>query len=104
MFIALLGTANSLMWPAIWPLAINRLGKFTKTGSSLLVMGIGGGALIPLLYGYFADIFDPKQAYWILIPCYLFIAFYASRGYRAGLSMIPVEQGKPIVKEEQQVL
>ncbi len=54
--IALLGLANSLMWPAIWPLALADLGRFTKIGSSLLVMGIAGGALIPLLYGRLVDV------------------------------------------------
>lgn len=84
-FIAMLGIANSLMWPSIWPLAIHGLGRFTRTGSSMLVMAIGGGAVIPLLYGYLADAWSPRQAYWILIPCYLFITFYAVRGYRAGM-------------------
>jgi FHS family L-fucose permease-like MFS transporter len=82
LFIALLGLANSLMWPAIWPLAINGLGKFTKIGSSLLIMGIAGGALIPLLYGRLSDIFSPQKAYWILVPCYLFIWYYAARGHK----------------------
>ncbi len=85
LFIALLGLANSLMWPAIWPLAINGLGRFTKTGSSLLVMAIGGGALLPLLYGHLADLFNPGQAYWMLLPCYAFISFYALKGYKTGL-------------------
>ena len=82
LFIALLGLANSLMWPAIWPLAIGDLGRFTKTGSSLLIMAIAGGALIPLLYGRLADIFNPQEAYWILVPCYLFIAYYANWGHK----------------------
>ncbi|MFD2148510.1 hypothetical protein [Mucilaginibacter antarcticus] len=82
LFIALLGLANSLMWPAIWPLAINGLGKFTKIGSSLLIMGIAGGALLPLLYGRLSDVYSPRYAYWILIPCYLFIAYYATWGHR----------------------
>ena len=84
-FIAMLGVANSLMWPSIWPLAIHGLGRFTRIGSSMLVMAIGGGAVIPLLYGHLADAWSPRQAYWILIPCYIFITFYALRGYRAGL-------------------
>jgi glucose/galactose transporter len=82
LFIALLGLANSLMWPAIWPLAIADLGRFTKVGSSLLIMAIAGGALIPLLYGRLADVFNPQQAYWILVPCYLFIAYYAMKGHK----------------------
>lgn len=82
LFIALLGLANSLMWPAIWPLAIADLGRFTKTGSSLLIMAIAGGALLPLLYGRLADMFNSQQAYWILIPCYLFIAYFATFGHK----------------------
>ena len=80
LFIALLGLANSLMWPAIWPLAIADLGRFTKVGSSLLIMGIAGGALLPLLYGRLSDVFSPQHAYFILIPCYLFILYYAAFG------------------------
>jgi len=80
--IALLGLANSLMWPAIWPLAIADLGRFTKIGSSLLIMGIAGGAILPLVYGYFADLINPQQAYWIMVPCYLFILYYAAAGHK----------------------
>jgi glucose/galactose transporter len=81
-FIALLGLANAIMWPAIWPLAIDGLGRFTKIGSSLLIMGIAGGALLPLLYGRFVDLFNPTQAYWILVPCYLVIFYYAYSGHK----------------------
>lgn len=83
-FVALLGLANSLVWPSVWPLAIDGLGKFTKIGSSLLVMAISGAAVMPLLYGWLADRFDPNQAYWLVIPCYLIIGWYATVGYRAG--------------------
>ncbi|HWD90345.1 MAG TPA: sugar MFS transporter [Mucilaginibacter sp.] len=80
--IALLGLANSLMWPALWPLALDGLGKFTKRGSSLLIMGIAGGAAIPYLYGYLADKFSPQYAYGILLIIYLFILYYATRGHK----------------------
>ena len=80
--ISLLGLANSLMWPAIWPLAIADLGRFTKTGASLLIMGISGGALLPLLYGYLADQLNPQHAYVIMFPCYLFIWYYAVYGHK----------------------
>lgn len=83
-FIALLGLANSLMWPAIWPLALAGVGRFTKAASSLLVMGIAGGAVIPLLYGALADHWNPQEAYWIMIPCYLFILYYAIAGHNVG--------------------
>ncbi|MBF8963641.1 sugar MFS transporter [Pontibacter sp. FD36] len=81
-FIALLGLANSLMWPAIWPLALADLGRFTKAASSLLVMGIAGGAILPLVYGALADIINSQQAYWIMVPCYLFILYYAMAGHK----------------------
>lgn len=83
-FIALLGLSNSLMWPALWPLALAGLGRFTKAGSSLLVMGIAGGAVIPLLYGRLADIWSPQHAYWIMVPCYLFILYYSTKGHNVG--------------------
>ena len=84
--IAALGFANSIMWPAIWPLAIDGLGKHIKTASALLIMAIAGGALMPLLYGYLAglDSVGSKLAYMILIPSYLFILFFAVRGYKIG--------------------
>jgi len=84
LFIALLGLANSLVWPAIWPLALAGLGRFTKIASSLLIMGIAGGAVIPLCYGALADVVNPQQAYWIMVPCYLFIFYYATLGYKVG--------------------
>ncbi len=82
MFIAALGFANAIMWPAIWPLAIDGLGRFTKLGSSLLIMAIAGGALLPLLYGKMADIFNSHEAYWIAVPAYLFIFYYAFSGHK----------------------
>lgn len=81
-FIALLGFANAMVWPSIWPLALAGLGKFTKAGSALLVMGIAGGAIIPLFYGWLVDIIGNQQAYWIMIPLYLFILFYGMRGHK----------------------
>ncbi|MEI6696324.1 MAG: sugar MFS transporter [Bacteroidota bacterium] len=81
-FIALLGLANALVWPAIWPLALNGLGRFTKTASALLIMAIAGGATLPLVYGWLADVFNRQQAYWIAIPCYLVILYYAIRGHK----------------------
>lgn len=82
LFISLLGLANALVFPAIWPLAIDGLGRFTKVGASFLIMALAGGAIIPLLYGALADSWNPQSAYWILMPCYLFILYYASYGYK----------------------
>jgi MFS transporter, FHS family, L-fucose permease len=92
LMIAILGFANAVMWPAIWPLAINGLGKFTKTGSAILVMGIAGGATLPLIYGRLVDIsfIGNQKAYWILIPCYLFILYYAFKGHKIKLRNLEI--------------
>lgn len=83
---AVLGFTNSVVWPAIWPLAINHLGKFTKTGSALLIMGIVGGAVLPPLYGKFSEVLGSRQmAYSLMIPCYLFILYFAWSGHKLGL-------------------
>jgi MFS transporter, FHS family, L-fucose permease len=82
MFVAILGFANAIVWPAIWPLAIHDLGKFIKTGSAVLIMAIAGGALLPLAWGWWSDHFNSQQAYWILLPCYLVILLYASWWYK----------------------
>ena len=86
LMIAALGFANSIMWPAIWPLAIEGLGKFMKIGSALLIMGIAGGAILPLVYGALADVksIGAGQAYWIMAPCYLFILYFAMKGHKVG--------------------
>ncbi|MET3128922.1 glucose/galactose transporter [Arcicella rosea] len=81
-FVAMLGLANALMWPAIFPLAIKGLGKKTEFGSALLIMGIGGGAILPYFYGKLAESFGIQEAYLILIPCYLYILFFATIGHR----------------------
>ena len=81
-FVAILSLSCSLMYPAIWPLAITELGKFTKKGSSLLVASIGGGALIPLLFGFLKDLVGCQNAYWVCLPFYLLIMFYAYWGYK----------------------
>jgi glucose/galactose transporter len=99
LFVAALGIANALVWPAIWPLTLEGLGKFTKTGSALLIMAISGGAIIPPLYGRIVDakklefIANGLQeadalanastaSYWILIPCYLLILLFAVWGHK----------------------
>lgn len=78
--VTILGLANSLLWPAIFPLALADLGKFTKRGSSLLVMGIIGGAVLPLIFGHVADIWSYQYAYLVCLPSYLFILYYALSG------------------------
>ncbi|SFD05357.1 glucose/galactose transporter [Chitinophaga sp. CF118] len=95
-FIALLGLANALMWPAIWPLAIYKLGRFTKIGSALLVMGIAGGAILPQIYGglynskslfnfLFSESIDFRHAFlYCMVPCYIYILYYAVAGHKVG--------------------
>lgn len=80
--VGLLGLANSLVWPAIWPLALKGVGKFTSAASGILVMGIAGGAVLPLLYGTLAHSIGAHQAYWIALPCYLYILYYALAGHK----------------------
>ncbi|MFD2555719.1 sugar MFS transporter [Sphingobacterium tabacisoli] len=81
-FIVLLGFANSLVWAGIWPLALSDLGRFTKQGGALLIMGLCGNAIMPMIYGHYADVFDLKTAYWVLVPCYLYLIFYAVKGHK----------------------
>ncbi len=86
-FIALLGLANALMWPAIFPLAIDGLGKFTKFASALLIMGIAGGAIIPLVYTNLRDAahFSNSLSFFAcMLPCYVYIFYYAVKGFRVG--------------------
>lgn len=99
LFVAALGIANALVWPAIWPLTLNGLGKFTNKGSAMLIMAISGGAIIPPLYGKIVDADKHKliaagmqeadattmaatSSYWILIPCYVLILFFAIWGHK----------------------
>lgn len=81
-FVVLLGLANSLVWAGIWPLALDGLGRFTKLGASIMIMGLCGNAIMPLFYGYFADLYNVRLAYWVLFPCYLYLVFYAFHGHR----------------------
>ena len=81
-FVTLLGLPNALIYAGIWPLAIRNLGRFTKNGSSVLVMGLCGNAILPLCYGHFADGIGTRAAYWVLLPCFLYLVFYAVYGHK----------------------
>jgi len=81
-FVVLLGLANSLVWAGIWPLALDGLGRFTKLGASIMIMGLCGNAILPLFYGYLADLYDVRFAYWVLFPCYLYLVYYAAYGHK----------------------
>lgn len=81
-FIALLALGCSLMWPALWPLAMADLGKFTKAGSSLLIMAMAGPVIILPLLGFLKDSYGMQNAYWICVPSFLFILYYGVKGYK----------------------
>jgi len=82
-FVVLLGLANSLVWAGIWPLALDGLGRFTKLGASVMIMGLCGNAIMPLTYAYIADAsHSVRLGYWVLFPCYLYLMFYAFHGHR----------------------
>lgn len=81
-FIVLLGFANSMIWAGIWPLSMDRLGRFIKIGAAILIMGLSGNAVMPLLYGHLADIYGLQNAYLVLLPCYVYLLFYAYKGYK----------------------
>ena len=85
-FVAALGFANAMMWPAIFPLAINRLGKFTEKGAAILIMGIVGGAIIPKAFASLKEQYNFQAVFVaLIIPCYFYILFYSIKGYRAGM-------------------
>ncbi|HEY6976450.1 MAG TPA: sugar MFS transporter [Chitinophagaceae bacterium] len=81
-FVVLLGLANSLVWAGIWPLALDGLGRFTKLGASVMIMGLCGNAIMPLVYGWLADLYNVRIAYLVLLPCYLYLVFYAFYGHK----------------------
>jgi FHS family L-fucose permease-like MFS transporter len=82
--VALLGLANALVWPAVWPLALAGLGALTPKASALLIMGIAGGALLPLVYGALSEQMGASSAYWVLLPCYGMILYYALYGCKVN--------------------
>lgn len=83
LFVALFGLANAMVWPAVWPMALRGLDKHeTGTGSALLIMGIAGGAIIPVIFGALTEnSVDPRVGYMVMLPCYLFILYYALVGH-----------------------
>lgn len=81
-FLAMIGVPNALIWAGIWPLALDGLGKYAKQGSALLIMGLCGNAILPMIYGAVADISTVKAAYWVLVPCFSYIVFYAFVGHK----------------------
>ena len=99
LLVASLGIANALVWPAVWPLALDGLGKFTKTAAAFLIMAISGGAILTPMYGRLVDYLkesylsdgmeealatslSANQGYWILLPAYIIIFLYAWKGHK----------------------
>ena len=80
--VGIMALGCSLMWPAFWPLALMDLGKYTKQGSSLLTMGLIGGAVITVLFGLIKDISDIRYAYSICFISFIYILFYAFKGHK----------------------
>jgi len=89
-FVAALGFANAMMWPAIFPLAIKGLGDHTEFGSALLIMGIVGGALIPQIFVHVAELIPMQLAFLlVMVPGYFYILFYGLLGHRVGQNARP---------------
>ncbi|MDR2083608.1 MAG: sugar MFS transporter [Bacteroidales bacterium] len=86
--VVLLSFTHAIMWPAIWPLSLDGLGSHTKLASAFLIMAIAGGAILPPIYGALADVFTRQTAYWIMIPCYLIILFFAVYGWKIGRNKV----------------
>lgn len=85
-FVALMGLSHALVWPCVWPLAIDGLGRHTARASAILIMAIAGGAIMPLLFGWVSRMTGLQTAYMVALPCYAMILFYGWRGHRVGRS------------------
>jgi len=97
--VSLLGFANAMMWPVFFPLAIAGLGRFTKTGSALLIMGIAGGAIIPQVYSHLIPVIGFRTAFLACtLPSYVYILFYAGPGHRVGLGKSPAPADRPPIE------
>ncbi|WP_286768004.1 MULTISPECIES: sugar MFS transporter [Sphingobacterium] len=82
LLISALGLPNALIWASIWPLALKNLGNLSGQASALLIMGLAGNAILPLIYGAIADYIGLQLAYVVLIPCFIYICFYAFKGFK----------------------
>lgn len=80
--LSLMGVCNALIYAGIWPLAIHDLGRWTNLGSSFMVMALCGNAFMPVIYGLIADHYGLRIGYIVLIPCFLYLIFYAFYGYK----------------------
>ena len=94
--IVAIGACNAIMWPTTFPLAIAGLGKHTKKASSYLIMAILGGAIIPMLVGYFSDKIGIQFAYLINAIAYAYVAFYGFVGYKLNKNNVGMSLLKPV--------
>lgn len=80
--IVAVGLFNSIMWPCIFTLAIKGLGESTSQGSGLLIMGVVGGAIIPLIQGFLADYWSVQTSFSIALVCYGYLIYYGTDGHK----------------------
>jgi FHS family L-fucose permease-like MFS transporter len=85
--IVLVGFFNSIMFPTIFALSLKDLGDLTKRGSSLLVMAIIGGAMIPAAMGKISDASNIQRAFVVPLICYLYVIYFAVRGYKPSMAV-----------------
>jgi FHS family L-fucose permease-like MFS transporter len=91
------GLFNSVMWPCIFPLSVQGLGRFTSQGSGILVTMVVGGAVIPEIQGFLADSLGYQRSFMIVLLCYVYILFFALRGYRNLNAVDPTNVLNPAV-------
>jgi FHS family L-fucose permease-like MFS transporter len=84
--VVFIGFFHSIMFPTIFALSVKGLGNHTKRGSSLLVMSIIGGAIVPAIMGYISDASNIQKAFIVPLICYLYVFYFALRGYRPTAS------------------
>jgi FHS family L-fucose permease-like MFS transporter len=95
--LALVGLFTSIMYPIIFTLSIKDLGNYTKTASSLLIMGVVGGAVIPPVMGLISDRVGIRYAFFAPMLCYLYVVFYSVKGHNARRKSIIFNQNTPII-------
>ncbi|MBB3840877.1 FHS family L-fucose permease-like MFS transporter [Runella defluvii] len=79
--LSIVGLCTSVMYPILFTLSIKNLGAYTKTGSSLIIMSIVGGAIVPPLMGLISDMYSIRFAFVLPILCYAYILYYAQKGH-----------------------
>jgi MFS transporter, FHS family, L-fucose permease len=80
--VVLVGFFHSIMFPTIFALSLKDLGSYTKLGSSLLVMSIIGGAVVPAVMGRISDAANIQKAFVVPFICHVYVLYFALRGYK----------------------